>query len=84
MKILITGSTTLGFAVTVAFLLAFPNLRTSADILWAFAVGVVFGLAIGAPVAVAFAYRTQLRRWLSVHGSAVQWYSSILLAPCHQ
>src|SRR5262249_37077922 len=80
MKILISGPTTLGLAVAAGFLVAFPDLRTPADVLWVFGVGVVLGLAIFAPVAAAFAYQTPLRRWLTVHGSAVQWYASILMA----
>src|SRR5262245_35745556 len=79
-KILITGSTTLGLAVAAGFLVGFPGLRTPADILWACVVVAVLGSAIFAPLAAAFAYRTHLRRWLTVHGSAVQWYASILMA----
>ena len=80
MKILITGSITLALAVATSFLVAFPDLRNPADIFWAFGVGGAFGLTIFAPLAAAFAYRTSLRRWLAVHGSAVRWYASILMA----
>ena len=66
--------------MATGFLVAFPDLRNPADIFWAFGVGVVFALAIFAPIAAAFAYRAPLRRWLAVHGSAVQCYASILMA----
>src|SRR5262249_21348524 len=77
--VLVKGPVVLGFFSALVVMIAVPESRSARDIVFAFGAGMVVGLGFFAPVAGALAFRTVLRQWLTVRGSAVQWYASLLM-----
>src|SRR5205814_5870058 len=80
LAVLLIGPTGLGLLMTVAVVVALPELRSPRYILFAFGAGLVVGLTIFAPIAGALAFRAPLRRWLAGCGFAVQWYAVELMS----